>query len=84
MFSAGYVRPLLGRQEVQFYPALRTFKPWLKHLGMMVTRFLDYDVKCRCLGVFFLYLFQHLKGGFSIDRFALDADHSRFSRLSAP
>ena len=27
----------VGRQEVQFHAPLRTFKPWLKYLGMMVT-----------------------------------------------
>ena len=47
----------IGRQEVQFHAALRTFKPWLKILGMMVPRIVDFDVNCRHLGVVFLYLF---------------------------
>ena len=44
----------VGRQEVDFHPALRTFKPWLKLLGMVVTRIVEYDVNCQCLGFFSL------------------------------
>ena len=47
----------IGRQEVQLNAAFKTFKPWLKILGKMVTRIVDYDVNCRLLGVVFLYLF---------------------------
>ena len=62
----------VGRQEVQFHAQLRTLKSWLKYLGMMVTRIVDYDVNYGLRVVVFLNLFQQLPSGFSIDLFALD------------
>ena len=62
----------VGRQEVQFHAPLRTFKSWLKYLGMMVTRIVDYDVNYGLRVVVFFNLFQQLPSGFSIDLFALD------------
>ena len=64
----------VGRQEVQFHAALRTFQPWLKYLGMMATCIVEHDVGHAHRGVDFLNLFRHLLGGYSIDRFALDED----------
>ena len=64
----------VGWQEVQFHATLRTFKPWLKYLGMMVTCIVEYDVNHTHRGVGIRNLFQHLPGGYSIDLFALNKD----------
>ena len=64
----------VGWQEMQFHATLRTFRPWLKYLGMMVTCIVEYDVNFTHRGVNFLNLFQHLPGGYSIDLVALDKD----------
>ena len=63
----------VGRQEVQLCAQLRSFKPWLKYIGMIVTtRIVEHDVNCDLRRVVSLNQFQHFQGGFSIDFFAFD------------